>query len=74
VPVHVASRTCADAQDDEEPSQAQDQEAASFKAEAEMDVLEKSGSQRAIENLLKVYYEPLELWFLRTSVEKVRRV
>jgi hypothetical protein len=37
----------------------------------EMDVLEQSGSQRAIENLLKVYYEPLELWFLRTSIEKV---
>ncbi len=36
-------------------------------------VLEQSGSQRAIENLLKVYYEPLELWFLRTSVEKACR-
>jgi hypothetical protein len=39
--------------------------------EQELEVLEQSGSQRAIENLLKVYYEPLELWFLRTSVEKV---
>lgn len=38
----------------------------------DMSVLEQSGSQRAIENLLKVYYEPLELWFLRMSVEKVR--
>jgi hypothetical protein len=38
---------------------------------AAMDILEQSGSQRAIENLLKVYYEPLELWFLRTSIEKV---
>jgi hypothetical protein len=36
-----------------------------------MDVVVQSGSQRAIENLLKVYYEPLELWFLRTSIEKV---
>ena len=36
-----------------------------------MGVLEQSGSQRAIENLLKVYYEPLELWYLRMSVEKV---
>ncbi|WWD17778.1 hypothetical protein CI109_102219 [Kwoniella shandongensis] len=40
----------------------------------EMDVLEKSGSQRAIENLLKVYYEPLELWFLRMSIEKAHRL
>ena len=37
----------------------------------DMGVLEQSGSQRAIENLLKVYYEPLEVWFLRMSVEKV---
>lgn len=36
-----------------------------------MDVIEQSGSQRAIENLLKVYYEPLELWYLRSSIEKV---
>jgi len=41
------------------------------KEKGEMEVLELSGSQRAIENLLKVYYEPLELWFLRTSIEKV---
>jgi hypothetical protein len=41
------------------------------KKESDMEVLEKSGSQRAIENLLKVYYEPLELWFLRSSIEKV---
>ena len=39
----------------------------------DMDVVKQSGSQRAIENLLKVYYEPLELWFLRMSVEKVCR-
>ena len=37
----------------------------------DMSILEQSGSQRAIENLLKVYYEPLEVWFLRMSVEKV---
>jgi hypothetical protein len=41
------------------------------KAEAELDVVVQSGSQKAIENLLKVYYEPLEIWFLRTSIEKV---
>ncbi|WVR05978.1 hypothetical protein IAU60_003006 [Kwoniella sp. DSM 27419] len=38
---------------------------------ASMEVLEQSGSQKAIENLLKVYYEPLELWFLRMSIEKL---
>ncbi|WVF70902.1 hypothetical protein IAT40_005697 [Kwoniella sp. CBS 6097] len=43
-------------------------------SENQMDVLEQSGSQRAIENLLKVYYEPLELWFLRTSIEKAHRL
>lgn len=42
--------------------------------EQKLEVLEQSGSQRAIENLLKVYYEPLELWFLRTSIEKVSRL
>lgn len=45
----------------------------SGKAEAELDVVVQSGSQKAIENLLKVYYEPLEIWFLRTSIEKVSR-
>jgi len=42
--------------------------------EQQLEVLEQSGSQRAIQNLLKVYYEPLELWFLRTSIEKVSRL
>nr|XP_019014836.1 uncharacterized protein I206_00923 [Kwoniella pini CBS 10737]OCF53617.1 hypothetical protein I206_00923 [Kwoniella pini CBS 10737] len=41
---------------------------------AQMDVIEQSGSQRAIENLLKVYYEPLEVWFLRMSIEKAHRL
>ncbi|WRT64259.1 uncharacterized protein IL334_001190 [Kwoniella shivajii] len=40
----------------------------------QMHVVEQSGSQRAIENLLKVYYEPLELWFLRMSIEKAHRL
>lgn len=35
------------------------------------EVLEQSGSHKAIQNLLRVYYEPLELWFLRVSIEKV---
>ncbi|WVQ85236.1 hypothetical protein IAT38_007401 [Cryptococcus sp. DSM 104549] len=43
-------------------------------ADTQMEVLELSGSQRAIENLLKVYYEPLEMWFLRMSVEKAHRL
>lgn len=38
------------------------------------DVVEHSDSQRAIENLLKTYYEPLELWYLRSSVEKAHRL
>lgn len=43
-------------------------------AVGDKDVIEQSGSQRAIENLLKVYYEPLELWYLRSSVEKAHRL
>lgn len=39
-----------------------------------MSVIDQSGSQRAIENLLKVYYEPLEIWFLRISIEKAHRL
>nr|XP_018267044.1 uncharacterized protein I303_01027 [Kwoniella dejecticola CBS 10117]OBR89202.1 hypothetical protein I303_01027 [Kwoniella dejecticola CBS 10117] len=46
----------------------------SFTEDKQMDVIEQSGSQRAIENLLKVYYEPLELWFLRMSIEKAHRL
>jgi hypothetical protein len=38
---------------------------------AAAEVLEQSGSHKAIQNLLRVYYEPLELWFLRISIEKV---
>lgn len=53
--------------------QVNDQPSTQTKKESDMEVLEKSGSQRAIENLLKVYYEPLELWFLRSSIEKVGR-
>jgi hypothetical protein len=39
-----------------------------------MSMIDQSGSQRAIENLLKVYYEPLEIWFLRISIEKAHRL
>ena len=44
------------------------------KPTTDMSVIDQSGSQRAIENLLKVYYEPLELWFLRVSIEKAHRL
>jgi hypothetical protein len=43
-------------------------------ASSEVEVLEQSGSHKAIQNLLRVYYEPLELWFLRVSIEKVTSV
>ncbi|ORY33702.1 COG4 transport protein-domain-containing protein [Naematelia encephala] len=39
-----------------------------------LDILDNSGSQKAIENLLRVYYEPLELFYLRTSIEKAHRL
>ncbi|KIR35473.1 hypothetical protein I352_01748 [Cryptococcus deuterogattii MMRL2647] len=42
--------------------------------DVQMEILEQSGSQRAIENLLKVYYEPLEFWFLRMSIEKAHKI
>lgn len=57
------------ADDDEE-----DDEAEPVASAGDIDVIENSGSQRAIENLLKVYYEPLELWYLRSSVEKAHRL
>lgn len=51
-----------------------DQDQADKEAKSDdMDIIVQSGSQRAIENLLRVYYEPLELWFLRMSIEKVCR-
>ncbi|WWC99798.1 hypothetical protein V866_006706 [Kwoniella sp. B9012] len=62
-----------DSEDDEEETKPQspinDEE-----HQQQMNVIEQSGSQRAIENLLKVYYEPLELWFLRMSIEKAHRL
>lgn len=36
-----------------------------------MDVLDESDSRRIMENLLRRYYEPLEAWYLRSSIEKV---
>lgn len=40
----------------------------------DLDVVEQSDSQRAIENMLRTYYQPLELWYLRSSVEKAHRL
>lgn len=51
-----------------------DDEAESLKDDVDLDVVEQSGSQRAIENMLRTYYEPLELWYLRSSVEKAHRL
>ncbi|TYJ56496.1 hypothetical protein B9479_002743 [Cryptococcus floricola] len=44
------------------------------KNQNQMDILDNSGSQRAIENLLRTYYEPLEMWFLRMSIEKAHKL
>jgi hypothetical protein len=33
--------------------------------------VDTSDGQRAIENMLRRYYEPMEEWYLRTSIEKV---
>lgn len=61
--VSLCVDTSADSQDDEED-----------KASTDLDVIEQSGSQRAMENLLKTYYDPLEQWYLRSSVEKAHRL
>ncbi|GHJ84675.1 hypothetical protein NliqN6_1077 [Naganishia liquefaciens] len=38
------------------------------------DILDGSESRRIIENMLKTYYEPLEAWFLRSSIEKAHKM
>ncbi|WVN85165.1 uncharacterized protein L203_100310 [Cryptococcus depauperatus CBS 7841] len=43
-------------------------------SQVQLGLLEESESQQVIENLLKVYYEPLELWFLRMSIEKAHKL
>jgi hypothetical protein len=37
-----------------------------------VDAIDASESQRVITNMLRTYYQPLEAWYLRTSVQKVR--
>jgi conserved oligomeric Golgi complex subunit 4 len=34
-------------------------------------IVDSSDGQRAIENMLRRYYEPMEEWYLRSSIEKV---
>ncbi|WVQ77082.1 hypothetical protein IAR50_006765 [Cryptococcus sp. DSM 104548] len=63
---------------DADPSQVdaplEDEIAPQSKKQNQMDILDNSGSQRAIENLLRTYYEPLEMWFLRMSIEKAHKL
>lgn len=37
-------------------------------------IVDTSDGQRAIENMLRRYYEPMEEWYLRSSIEKVRKL
>ncbi|KAJ9115023.1 hypothetical protein QFC22_005351 [Naganishia vaughanmartiniae] len=37
-------------------------------------LLDESDSRRTIENMLKMYYEPLEAWYLRSSIEKAHKM
>lgn len=39
-----------------------------------LSTLDTSDSQRAVEHMLRTYYEPLEAWYLRVSVEKAHRL
>nr|XP_019000435.1 uncharacterized protein I203_06849 [Kwoniella mangroviensis CBS 8507]OCF63896.1 hypothetical protein I203_06849 [Kwoniella mangroviensis CBS 8507] len=70
----VWSRIVDDDSDDNEEDTKPESLINDEKHRPQMNVIEQSGSQRAIENLLKVYYEPLELWFLRMSIEKAHRL
>lgn len=42
--------------------------------EVDESILTGSLSQRAMENLLRTYYQPLEEWYLRTAVEKAHKL
>lgn len=39
-----------------------------------LSTLDASDSQRAVDHMLRTYYEPLEAWYLRVSVEKAHRL
>lgn len=43
-------------------------------ADVDESILTSSLSQRAMENLLRTYYLPLEEWYLRTAVEKAHKL
>lgn len=38
----------------------------------DLSIVEKSDSKKIIEGALKKYYEPMEVWYLRSSIDKVR--
>lgn len=42
--------------------------------EVDDSILTSSISQRAMENLLRTYYQPLEEWYLRTAIEKAHKL
>lgn len=37
----------------------------------QLQCISDSESSKVIVNMLRTYYEPLEIWYLRSSVEKV---
>ena len=39
-----------------------------------IEAIDQSESQRVITNMLRTYYQPLEAWYLRTSIEKVNSI
>ncbi|KAJ9115202.1 hypothetical protein QFC20_001069 [Naganishia adeliensis] len=64
--------------DEDSPVQQESAESANAKREAAtkqtIDVLDESDSRRIMENLLRRYYEPLEAWYLRSSIEKAHKM
>ncbi|KAI5454395.1 Golgi transport complex subunit 4, variant 2 [Naganishia albida] len=63
---------------EESPVQQVSAESANAKRQAAArqttDVLDESDSRRIMENLLRRYYEPLEAWYLRSSIEKAHKM
>lgn len=37
-------------------------------------ILNNSDSQKAVDHMMRTYYEPLEAWYLRTSIEKAHKL
>lgn len=62
-------------EDADEPETGGNTEGAQAKpADIDESILTDSLSQKAMENLLRVYYQPLEEWYLRTAVEKAHKL